>query len=279
MGTYRGAQTQWLRVPFADANCLRLSGEPGDQWEHDFTMLADAFPSGYHATELAQVSKVDSVAVFGAGAIGLLAASCALHLRGATEAYVGDFIPERLDMAGTLGAVPVDLREGDYVEQILEHRSRVRKRAGATWRGEEAMGGVNCGIDAIGFQARDRADPAREKPDQVIHDLARLSIPNRSLSITGVFLPNDAKPVGELERRGDLAVPWQTLFRKGITVGMGRDHDERYNTQLRDLIIAGRAKPSQIVSHRLPLSQAPEAFQKFDQRLDGYIKVILDPQR
>jgi glutathione-independent formaldehyde dehydrogenase len=60
---------------------------------------------------------------------------------------------------------------------------------------------------------------------------------------------------------------------------MGRDHDERYNIQLRDLIIAGRARPSQIVSHRLPLSQAPAAFQKFDQRIDGYIKVILDPKR
>jgi glutathione-independent formaldehyde dehydrogenase len=60
---------------------------------------------------------------------------------------------------------------------------------------------------------------------------------------------------------------------------MGRDPDERYNTQLRDLIIASRARPSQIVSHRLPLSQAPAAFQKFDQRIDGYIEVILDPRR
>lgn len=277
MGPYRGAQTQWLRVPFADANCLRLPGEPGDQWEHDFVMLADAFPTGYHATELAQVSKGDSVAIFGAGAIGLLAASCALHLRGATEVYVVDYIPERLDMAGKLGAVPVDFREGDPVEQILEHRSRVRKRAGTMGRGEEVMGGVNCGIDAIGFQARDRADPARENPDQVIHDLARLINPNGRLSIAGVFLPNDAKPVGEIERRGDLTVPWQTLFRKGITVGMGRDHDKRYNTQLRDLIIAGRAKPSEIVTQRLPLRDAPDAFRKFDQRIDGYIKVILDP--
>ena len=165
------------------------------------------------------------------------------------------------------------------MEQILEQRSRIRTQAGATWRGEESMGGVNCGIDAIGFQARDRADPTREKPDQVIHDLARLINPNGRLGIIGVFLPNDARPVGALEARGDLLVPWQTLFRKGITVGMGRDPDERYNTQLRDLIIAGRVKPSQIVSHRLPLSQAPEAFQKFDQRIDGYIKVILDPQR
>ena len=90
MGPYRGAQTQWLRVPFADANCLRLPGEPGDQWEHDFVLLADAFPTGYHANELAQVSKGDSVAIFGAGAIGLLAAYCALHLRGATEVYVVD---------------------------------------------------------------------------------------------------------------------------------------------------------------------------------------------
>ena len=278
MGPYRGAQTQWLRVPFADANCLRLPGEPGDQWEHDFVLLADALPSGYHATELAQVSKGDSVAIFGAGAIGLLAAYCALHLRGATEVYVVDYIPERLDMAGKLGAVPVDFREGDPVEQILEHRSRVRKRVGATGRGEEVMGGVNCGIDAIGFQARDRADPAREKPDQVIHDLARLINPNGRLSIIGVFLPNDAKPVGEIERRGDLTVPWQTLFRKGITVGMGRDHDERYNTQLRDLIIAGRARPSQIVTHRLPLREAPDAFRRFDQRIDGYVKVILDPR-
>ena len=278
MGPYRGAQTQWLRVPFADANCLRLPGEPGDQWEHDFVLLADAFPTGYHANELAQVSKGDSVAIFGAGAIGLLAAYCALHLRGATEVYVVDYIPERLDMAGKLGAVPVDFREGDPVEQILEHRSRMRKRAGATGRGGEVMGGVNCGIDAIGFQARDRADPAREKPDQVIHDLARLINPNGRLSIIGVFLPNDAKPVGEIERRGDLTVPWQTLFRKGITVGMGRDHDERYNTQLRDLIIAGRARPSQIVTHRLPLREAPDAFRRFDQRIDGYVKVILDPR-
>jgi glutathione-independent formaldehyde dehydrogenase len=85
MGPYRGAQTELVRIPFADANCLRLPGEPGDQWEHDFVLLADAFPTGYHATELAQVSKGDSVAIFGAGAIGLLAAYCALRLRGATD--------------------------------------------------------------------------------------------------------------------------------------------------------------------------------------------------
>ena len=61
-------------------------------------------------------------------------------------------------------------------------------------------------------------------------------------------------------------------------MGMGRDHDKRYNTELRDLIIAGRAKPSEIVTQRLPLREAPDAFRRFDQRIDGYIKVILDPR-
>src|SRR5438445_9848132 len=151
MGSYRGTQTELVRIPFADANCLRLPGEPGAAREHDVMLPTDAFPTGYHATELAQVSKGDSVAIFGAGAIGLLAAYCALHLLVATEVYVVDYVSERLDMAGELGAIPIDFRKGDPVEQILEQRGRFRTQAGATWRGEEVMGGVNCGIDAIGF--------------------------------------------------------------------------------------------------------------------------------
>jgi glutathione-independent formaldehyde dehydrogenase len=129
MGSYRGAQTEMVRVPFADANCLRLPGEPGDDWEHDFVLLADAFPTGYHATELAQVSPGDSVAIFGAGAIGLLAAYCALELRGASEVYVIDDIAARLEKAGEIGAVTIDCRQGDPVEQILERRRRARAAA------------------------------------------------------------------------------------------------------------------------------------------------------
>jgi glutathione-independent formaldehyde dehydrogenase len=116
--------------------------------------------------------------------------------------YVVDSIPERLAKAGELGAIPIDFRVGDPVEQILEQCGRTRTQAGATWRGEESRGGVNCGIDAIGFQACDRADPTREKPDQVIHDLARLINPNGRLGIIEVFLPNDAKLIEEIENAG-----------------------------------------------------------------------------
>jgi len=277
MGSYRGTQAELVRVPFADANCLRLPGEPGDHWEHDFVLLADAFTTGYHAAALAQVGPGDSVAIFGAGAIGLLAAYSALQLYGASDVYVVDDVRERLEKAGEMGAVPIDFGRGDPVEQILERRGRARAAGGAAWRGEEAMSGVDCGIDAIGFQARAFADPGREDPAAVIQALARLVNPTGRIGIAGVFLPRDARPKDELEARGDVAVPWGELFRKDVTVGMGRDHDKRYNVHLRDLIVAGRVKPSVIVSHRLPLAEAPEAFRRFDRREDGYIKVVLDP--
>ncbi len=112
MGSYRGTQAELVQVPFADENCLRLPGEPGDDWEHDFVLLADAFTKGYHATALARVMPGDSVAIFGAGTIGLLAAYSALRLRGAAEVYVVDNIASRLAKAEEIGATPIDFGRG-----------------------------------------------------------------------------------------------------------------------------------------------------------------------
>ena len=144
MGTYRGAQAELLRVPFADANCIRVPGSPLDEREDDFVLLADAFVTGWHATELAFMQPGCTVAVFGAGTIGLLAAYSAL-LRGAAEVYVVDHIADRLDMAGSLGATPVSFGDGDPVEQIRE----LRRRRGLPI-GEEQMNGVQKGIDRSG---------------------------------------------------------------------------------------------------------------------------------
>jgi glutathione-independent formaldehyde dehydrogenase len=121
MGPYRGAQAELLRVPFADANCIPVPGDPGDDREDDFVLLADAFVTGWHATELAAVRAGCTVAVFGAGTVGLLAAHSAL-LKGAAEVYVVDAVPERLDKTGELGATPVDYQAGDPVEQIRQLR-------------------------------------------------------------------------------------------------------------------------------------------------------------
>src|ERR1700722_16806245 len=274
MGGYTGAQAELLRVPYGDTNCLLLPGEPGDHWEHDFVLLADALPTAYHATELARIAPGDIVVIYGAGAIGLLTAMCAF-MRGALKVYVVDAIPERLNVAGSLGAHPIDMRDGHAVGRILEQIAR--ERSGIAWRGEEANLGATVCIDAIGFQARDPLDYSVEKPATVIDDLATIVAPNGRLAIIGVFLDSDPKSPAEPAKRGDYVIPWGTLFKKGVSVGMGRDHDKRYNDHLRDAIVSGRLKPGAVVSHRLPLRDAADAFAKFDARSDGYVKVVLEP--
>ena len=275
MGGYLGVQTELARVPFADANCLRLPGKPGDDWEHDFVLLADALPTAFHATELAGVRCSDIVVIYGAGAIGLLSAMCSF-VRGAAQVFVVDAIPERLEKAAELGAVPVDMRDGHAVDRVLEQIAR--ESQGVAWRGEDANLGATVCIDAIGFQARDPLDYAVEKPSTVIDDLARIIAVNGRLAIIGVFLDNDPRAPSEPAKKGLYSIPWGTLFKKGVNVGMGRDDDKRYNDHLRDLIVRGRIKPSKIVSHRLPLRDAPDAFAKFDARADGYLKIVLDPR-
>jgi glutathione-independent formaldehyde dehydrogenase len=274
MGGYTGAQTELLRVPFGDANCLRLPGEPGDRWENDFVLLADALPTAFHATELAQIVPGDIVVIYGAGAIGLLTAMCAF-MRGALQVYVVDAIAERLDKAGELGARPIDMSDGHAADRILEQMAR--DRGGVAWRGEEANLGATVCIDAIGFQARDPEHYAIEKPAGVIDDLARIVAPNGRIAIIGVFLDNDPKAPTEDARDGKYLIPWGTLFKKGVRVGMGRDHDKRYNDHLRDAIVYGKLKPGSVVSHRLPLRDATDAYAKFDARSDGYIKIVLEP--
>jgi glutathione-independent formaldehyde dehydrogenase len=271
MGAYRGAQAELLRVPFADANCVRVPGEPGDEREDDFVLLADAFVTGWHATEMAMVEPGCTVAVFGAGAIGLLAAYSAL-LRGATEVYVVDRVPDRLDKAGSLGATPVNFEAADPVDQIRE----LRRRRGLPI-GEEQMDGVQNGIDAVGFQAVDSRDPSRENPTQVVSDLARLVNPTGHVAIAGVYAEKDLHPAPEGSEDGALRVPWATFFNKGIGVDFGRTHDRRYTTRLRDLVVAGRAHPGSVVTHHGTLADAPAFYDRFDRRADGVLKAVLNP--
>ena len=273
-GGYPGAQTQLLRVPLADANCLKLPGEPGDAWEDDFVLLADAFTTGYHAAAIINVGPGDSVAIFGAGSIGLLAAYSA-RLRGAARIYVIDAIRERLEKAGELGAIPINFLDTDPVEAIKEQQAKWRN--GPAFRQEQPLGGVSCAIDAIGFQARSKTDYHREDPTWVIEAIAELLNPAGRAMIIGVWPARDPAASLASAKEGKLTVPWSKLFNKNASLMMGRDDDKRWNRKLRDMIITGAAKPSQIVSHRLSLDDAPAAFAKFDAREDGYIKIILKP--
>ncbi|MEU1645040.1 glutathione-independent formaldehyde dehydrogenase [Micromonospora zamorensis] len=272
MGPYRGAQADLLRVPWADANCVPVPGEPGDAYEDDFVLLADAFVTGWHAAAtLAGVEPGDTVAVFGAGTIGLLSAYSAL-LRGARVVYCVDGVDARLDKAGEMGAVPIDFRRGDPVEQIRADRARTGLPLG-----EEKLGGVDKVIDAVGFQARDREHPEQERPNQVIADAARLVNAAGAIAVAGVYPDRDPHPGPGADGHGNLVAPWGALFSKGVAVRFGRTHDRRYTVLLRDLVVAGRARPSMIVTHHGTLDDAPDFYRSFDRRENGVIKAVLRP--
>jgi glutathione-independent formaldehyde dehydrogenase len=275
-GGYQGAQAELLRVPFADANCLKLPGEPGDDLEDDFVLLADCFTTGYHGAAIIDIGPGDTVAIFGAGAVGLLAAYSA-KLRGAARVYSVDAIPERLEKAGELGAIPINFLGGDPVEQIRDQESKWR--SGPAFRQEKPLGGVSCALDVIGFQARSKANYNREDPFWVTEAIAELINPAGRVAIIGVWPMQDPNGFDPLVKQGKLTVSWAKLFNKNATIRMGRDDDKLWNRKLRDMIITGAAKPSRVVSHRLSLDQAPGAFEKFDARKDGYIKVVLKPSR
>jgi glutathione-independent formaldehyde dehydrogenase len=273
LGTYRGAQAEYLRVPYADQNCLKMPGVPGDKWEDDFVLLADVFPTGWYANELADVTTDSTVAVFGAGPVGLLAAYCAV-LRGASEIYVVDGVDERLAKARQIGAEPIDFRHGDPVEQILS----ARRRGGKIRPGEEKIPGVMCGIEAVGYQAIDWADRSLENPARVIEDLIRVVNPTGRIGSVGLYVSNDPGGINPHAKRGEFRISFGKLWEKGISLGMGQTPVIRFAPLLRDMIVAGTARPSALVSHRLPLEDAPEAYAKFERRVEGFTKVILKPQ-
>jgi len=258
MGPYPGGQAERLRVPFADFNCLKLP--PGTEHETDFILLADIFPTGYHGCELAQVSPGESVAVYGGGPVGLMAAYSAL-LRGASKVFVVDRVPERLEKAERIGAVPINFAEGSPVEQIKEQTG-----------GE----GADKGVDAVGYQAQAGAEQ-REEPAVVLNSLVDTVRATGMLGVPGLYVPSDPGAPDEHAKRGMLLVSVGRLFEKGLRMGTGQCDVKRYNRQLRDLIIDGRATPSFVVSHELPLDEAPTAYEKFDKRVEGYTKVVLHP--
>jgi glutathione-independent formaldehyde dehydrogenase len=257
MGPYPGGQAERLRVPYADFNLLELP--EGVEHELDFTMLSDIFPTGWHGCVLAGVQPGDRVAVFGAGPVGLLAAHSAF-LMGASEVFVVDKEKDRLRLASTIGATPVDLAEGDPAAYIIDATDGR---------------GADRGVEAVGYQAHDHT--GQEHPELVLDNLVKAVRATGGIGVVGVYMPEDPGASNDLAKQGRVAFEFGTLFTKGLSMGTGQAPVKRYNRELRDLIITGRAKPSFLVSHELPLEEAPDAYQRFDKREDGWTKVVLHP--
>jgi glutathione-independent formaldehyde dehydrogenase len=259
MGPFMGGQAEYLRVPYADFNALKLPA--GDSHEKDFALLTDIFPTGWDGVTRSGFKPGETIAVFGAGPVGLMAAYSA-KLRGASKIFSVDGHKERLDKAKSMGAIPINRHEGDPVEQILEET--------------EGKGGVDRGVDAVGYQAA--AADGKNVPNSVLMSLVKVVRPTGGIGAPGLYVTQDPGASDEYSQQGILPFPVGLFFEKGLTMGTGQCNVKRYNRYLRDLIISGVATPGFVISHEIKIDDAPIAYEKFDKRVEGYIKVLIHPQ-
>ena len=260
MGPYEGGQAEYLHVPYADFNLLRLP-EDAREKQDDYVMLSDIFPTGYHATEMAGVQPGDSVVIYGSGPVGLMAALSAT-IKGAAKVMVVDHHPDRLRLAEEIGAIPIDQSQSSPVDQVLEETEGV---------------GADRGCECVGYQAHD--PQGNEHPNMTMNNLVNSVKFTGQIGCVGVYVPQDPGAPDELEQEGKIAFDFGMFWFKGQQLGTGQAPVKRYNRKLRDLIHAGKAKPSWIVSHDLSLDQGPDAYEHFDKRDEGWTKVVLHPNQ
>ena len=257
MGPYRGGQAEYLRIPLADFNLLALP--QGTEFENDFTMLSDVFPTGWHGVELSGMKAGETVAVFGGGPVGLMAAHAAL-IKGASQVFLVDQLADRLELAEQIGATPIDFSAGDPADQILEATHGV---------------GTDRGVEAVGYQAHDHEGD--EHPELVLDNLVKTVRTTGGIGVVGVYVPEDPDASTDAAKEGRIGFDYGTFFTKGQSMGTGQAPVKRYNRELRDLIVAGRATPGWIVSHEMSLDEAADGYDHFDKREAGWTKVLLHP--
>jgi glutathione-independent formaldehyde dehydrogenase len=258
MGPYQGGQAEYLRVPWGDFNCLRLPDDAQDK-QDDYVMVSDIFPTGWHATEMAGVQAGETVVIYGGGPVGLMAAYSAT-LKGACKVMVVDRHPDRLELAESIGAIAIDDSKASPVDQVLEHTNGL---------------GAHRGCECVGYQAHD--PQGHEHPNMTLNNLVNSVRFTGGIGVVGVFVPQDPGAPDDLEKEGKVVFDFGMFWFKGQKMGTGQCPVKRYNRHLRNMIHAGKAHPSFIVSHRVGLDAAPDAYEHFDRRDDGWTKVVLKP--
>ena len=258
MGPYQGGQAELLRVPYADFNCLVLP-EDAKEKEDDYVMLSDILPTGWHATELSGLLPGESIAIYGAGPVGLMAAHSAM-IKGASQVFVVDSHPDRLALAAKMGATPINTSQTQAVEQILNLTNGR---------------GTDRGCECVGYQCCDKH--GHEANHETMNNLVASTKPTGGIGVVGVFVPQDPNAASDLAKEGKMAFDFGSFWFKGQQIRTGQANVKAYNRRLAELIHHDRAKPSQIISHRLKLSEGPDAYKQFDARADGWTKVVLKP--
>lgn len=258
MGGYAGGQAEFARVPFADVGPLKVpTGIPDDQ----ALFLSDILPTGYMAAEMCDVKPGDTVAVWGCGPVGQFAIASARML-GAERIIAIDRIAERLDMAKTkAGATAViDYEEQDVYDTLMEMTGGI---------------GPDACIDAVGTEshmpgplyAYDRFKQALMLESDRPFALRQAIMACRNggiVSVVGVY-------GGFIDK-----FPMGSFMNRSLTMKTGQCHVHRYMQPLLERIEKGDIDPSFIITHRLPLDQAPEGYDLFMRKQDHCVKVVLN---
>ncbi|HVF51677.1 MAG TPA: zinc-dependent alcohol dehydrogenase [Pyrinomonadaceae bacterium] len=258
-GGYAGGQAEYARIPFADVGPVKIpEGIPDEK----VLFLSDIFPTGYMAAENCDIQKGDTIAVWGCGPVGQFAIKSAWML-GAARVIAIDRVPERLLMAERDGkAETLNFDDEDIFEKLKEMTGGRGPDACIDAVGMEAHGGGSIGavydrVKSAMFMATDRPHALR----QAINACRK----GGTVSIPGVY-------GGYLDK-----VPFGAAFNKGLTLKMGQTHVQRYLRPLLERVERGEIDPSFVITHRLKLDDAADAYYTFRDKQDECIKVVLKP--
>jgi threonine dehydrogenase-like Zn-dependent dehydrogenase len=257
-GGYAGGQAEYLRVPYADVGPIKISESFSDE---QVLFLSDIFPTGYMAAEYCNLKGGETVAIWGCGPVGQFAIRSAL-LMGAGRILAIDTVPERLALARNAGAEIIDFLEEDVYDWLMELTKGRGADACIDAVGTEAEPSASLDsrwdrIKTATFMGTDRPHVLR----QAIHCCRNFG----TVSIVGVY-------GGFLDK-----IPMGSAINRGLTFRMAQTPVQHYVPKLMNLIEEGKIDPSFVITHVASLEKGPELYQKFRDKEDGCIKVVLRP--
>ncbi|AMV16449.1 zinc-dependent alcohol dehydrogenase [Planctomyces sp. SH-PL14] len=261
LGGFAGGQAEYVRVPLADFGAFKVPSHIPDE---KVLFLTDIFPTGYMGAEQADIEAGDTVAVWGCGPVGQFCIQSA-WLFGAGRVIAIDHVPERLEMARRLGrAETIDFTETDA--SVFDRLQEMTKGRGPD-RCIDAVGAEAHGWGswpAVLDNAKAAVGLATDRPS-VLRQAIMACRKGGTVSVPGVY-------VGLLDK-----VPMGAFVNKALTMKSGQTHVHRYLQPLLERIEKDQIDPSAIITHRLPLSEAPDAYKTFRDKKDGCVKVVLKP--
>jgi threonine dehydrogenase-like Zn-dependent dehydrogenase len=259
LGGYAGGQAEYARVPYADVGPIKIESDLADE---KVLFLSDILPTGYMAAENCNIQPGDTVAVWGCGPVGQFAIASAFLL-GAERVIAIDRFPERLQMAAAnSGAETLDYEEEDHLLEALKEMTGGR--------------GPDACIDAVGMEAHgtgvaaayDQAKQAmRLETDRplVLREAILACRNGGTVSVPGVY-------GGFIDK-----MPMGAVMNRALTIKTGQTHVQRYLRPLLERIEREEIDPSFIITHRMRLEHAPQAYQMFRDKQDECVKVVLKP--